>query len=104
MESHIEDVGDILDDIHLLFEVDTSSFVTVTDSCTLALQGTHDLPSDDFMPEISALFLESHTLDIEDFYDDVSLIFVEDSSIVVVKAYSDPQPLDHSDMIVASLQ
>jgi hypothetical protein len=37
MESHIEYVGDIIDDIRLLFEVDTSSFATVVDSCTLAL-------------------------------------------------------------------
>ena len=34
VESHIEDVGDILDDIHLLFEADTPSFSAVTDSCT----------------------------------------------------------------------
>ena len=32
VESHIEYVGDILDDIHLLFEADTPSFAAVTDS------------------------------------------------------------------------
>ena len=36
MESHIEDVGDILDDIHLLFEVNSSFFIAVIDSCTSA--------------------------------------------------------------------
>ena len=34
VESHIEDVLDILDDIHLLFEVNNSSIATVIDSCT----------------------------------------------------------------------
>ena len=91
MESHIEDVGDIVDDICLLFEVDTPSFAIVTDSCTLALQGTHSLPGDDFLPDIAALFLESHTTDMGDFYDDLLLLFVEKSSTMVVKAYSDPQ-------------
>ena len=37
VESHIEDVGDIIDDIRLLFEADTSSFATVKDSCTSTL-------------------------------------------------------------------
>ena len=37
MESHMEDVGDIIDDIHLLFEVDTPSFITVIDSCNSSL-------------------------------------------------------------------
>ena len=91
MESHIEDVGDILDDIHLLFEADTPSFTAVIDSCTSALQGTHDLPSDDFLPDISVLFLESHTTYMGDFYDDFSLLFAEESSTVVARAHSDPQ-------------
>ena len=35
MEFHIKDVGDIIDDIHLLFfEVNTSSIAIVNDSCT----------------------------------------------------------------------
>ena len=37
VESHIEDVGDIIDDICLLFEADTSSFAIVKDSCTSPL-------------------------------------------------------------------
>ena len=41
MESHIEDVGDILDDIHLLFEVNSPFITVVTDSCTLAQQPVH---------------------------------------------------------------
>ena len=36
MESHIEDVGDTLDDIRLLFEENNSSIATVKESCTLA--------------------------------------------------------------------
>ena len=85
MESHIEDVGDILNDIHLLFEVDTPSFSIVTDSCTSALQGTHGLPCDDFLPDISSLFLESHTVDMEELFGDLSLLFVkEDSSTIIV--------------------
>ena len=70
VESHIEDVGDILDDIHLLFEV--NYIATVTDSCTSTLQGTHGLLRNDCLPNISALFLESHIVDMGDFYDDLS--------------------------------
>ena len=91
MESHIEDVGDIIDDIYLLFEMDTPSFSAVIDSCTSALQGTHSLPSDDFLPNIAALFLESHTVDMGDFYDDFLLLFSKESSTVVVRAHSNPQ-------------
>ena len=89
MESHTEVVGDILDDIHLLFEV--NSFVTMTDSCTSSYQGTLYLPGDDFLSDASALFLESHTVDLEDFLDDLSLLFAEDNpSTVVARAYFDP--------------
>ena len=95
MESHIEDVGN-LDDIHLLFiEENTSSIATVNDSCTLAQQGTLCLlvPAlgDDFLIDISSLFIESHTTYLEDFHDDPPLLFVEDDpSTVVVRAHSDP--------------
>ena len=34
VESHIEDVGDIINDIHLLFEANSSFVAVVTDSCT----------------------------------------------------------------------
>ena len=85
MESHMEDVGDIIDDIHLLFEVDTPSFIAVIDSCTSSLQGTLGLSSDNFLPDILVIFLESHTKDMEDFFGDLSLLFVkEDSSTIIV--------------------
>ena len=92
-ESHIEDVGDIIDDIHLLFE--ENSITIVIDSCTLAQQGTPCLPvlasGDDLLSDISALYLESHTIDLEDFLDDLPLLFVEDNpSIVVARAHSNP--------------
>ena len=87
MESHIEDVGDILNDICLLFSV--NSIAIVIDSCTSALQGTHGLPGDDFLSDILSLFLESHIIDLEDFFDDLSLLFVDDnSSTVVARAHS----------------
>ena len=90
MESHIEYVGDILDDIRLLFE--ENSIAAVIDLCTSALQGTHGLPGDEFLPNISALFVESHTIDMEEFFDDLLLLFAEaDSSTVVVRSHSDPQ-------------
>ena len=92
MESHIEDVGDTIDDICLLFEVDTSSFSTVIGSCTSALQGTHGLLGDDFLPNILALFLELDAMDMGDFFDDLLLLFSEvDSSTVVARAHFDPQ-------------
>ena len=72
VESHIEDVGDIIDDICLLFEADTPSFAAVKDSRTSALQGTHGLPGVDFLPDTSVLFLESHIVNMGDFYDDFS--------------------------------
>ena len=85
-------MGDILDEICLLFEVDTSSFAAVIDSCTSTLQGTHGLPGDDFLLDISALFLELHTTDVEDFFDNLLLLFVKvDSSKVVARAHSNPQ-------------
>lgn len=36
LESHIKDMGDILNDINLLFEANNSFIFTVTDSCILA--------------------------------------------------------------------
>ena len=81
MESHIEDVGDIIDDIRLLFEADPSSFVAVIDSCTSPLQGTHGV---DFLPDISVLFLESHVVDMGAFHDDFSLLFAENASPTVL--------------------
>ena len=90
MESHIEDVCGTIDDIHLLFEANSSSIAVVTNSCTSALQGTLCLPGDDFLPDISAFFLESHTTNLEDFFDDLPLFFIEDDpSIVVVRAHFD---------------
>ena len=86
MESHIEDVGDIIDDIHLLFEVDTLSFSAVINSCTSPLQGTHGA---DFLPDLSVLFLESHTVDMEVFHDDFSLLFAEESSTILVRSIHD---------------
>ena len=80
VESHIEDVGDIIDDICLLFEANTPSFAVVKDSCTSPLQGTLDLPGDAFLPDIAVLFLESHTANMRDFYDDFSLLFAENDS------------------------
>ena len=53
--------------------------------------GTHNLPGDDFLPDIVVLFLESHTIDMGDFHDDFSLLFVEGPSTVVARALSDPQ-------------
>ena len=95
MESRIEDVGDTIDDIRLLFEVNNSFITTVIYSCTSAQQGTLCLlvPAlgDDFLTDISSLFVESHKIDLEDFFDDIHLLFVEDDpSIVVARDYSDP--------------
>ena len=91
MESHIEDVGDTIDDIRLLFEVNNLFIVVVIDSCTSAQQGTHGRLGDEFLPYISSLFIESHTIDLEDFFDDLPHLFAEDnSSIVVARAHSDP--------------
>ena len=97
MESHIEDVGDIIDEIHLVFvEVNTSSIAIVIGSYTSAQQGTPCLPAptsvDEFFIDISGLFMESNTTDMEDFFDDLSLLFDEvDSSTIIVRAHSDPQ-------------
>ena len=85
-------MGDTIDDICLLFEVNNSSISTVRESCTSALQSTHGLPNDDFLPNISALFLESHTTDSEEFFDDLPLLFAgDDSFTVVVRSHSKPQ-------------
>ena len=90
MKSHIKNVGDIINGIHLLFEADTPSFAVVKDSCTSTLQGTLDLPSADFLPDVSVLFLESHTADMEVFSDDFSLLFAKnDSPTVLVHSLHD---------------
>ena len=91
MESHIEDVGDIIDTIFLLFlEFNTSSFSIVIG---LAQQGTPSLPAptlmDDFLTYILGLWVESHIVDLGDIINDLYLLFVEeDPSQVVVRAPS----------------
>ena len=95
MESHIKYVGDMFYDIHFLFvEVNSSSISIVTDSCTSTQQGTLCLPvlalGDDFLTDISSLFMESHIVDLGDFFDDIPFLFDEDDpSRIVVKAHSD---------------
>ena len=74
MDSYIEYVGETTDDIHLLFEVNNSFIIVVIDSCNSAQQGTHGLPSDEFLLDISALFIESHIAYLEDFFDDLLLL------------------------------
>ena len=70
--------------------MDTPYFSAVIDSHTSTLQGTHRLPSDDFLPDISALFLESHIADMEDFFGDLLLLFSEaDSSTVIAHSLHD---------------
>ena len=80
MESHIEYVGDILDDIHFLFEANSSFISAVIDSCTSAQQGTLFLPvpasGDDFLIDITGLFVESHTVDLGDSLDDLHLLVI----------------------------
>ena len=95
MESHIEDVGDILNDTCLLFEVNSSSISAVIDSRTSPQQGTLCLPilalADDFLTGILGLFVESHIADLGDFFDDIPLLFDEDDpSTVVARAQSNP--------------
>ena len=87
-------MGDFYDDFLLLFvEENTSSISIVNDSCTLAQQGTPCLlvlaSADDFLPDISVLFLESHTTDMGDFYGGLSLFFAENSSPVLVHSLHD---------------
>ena len=92
MESHIEDVGYIIKYICLLFEVNTSSISTVIDSTqpsTFCLQAQALV--DDFLTNISSLFVESHIEDLGDFIDDIQLLFNEvDTSLVVTRTHSDP--------------
>ena len=95
MESYHEDVGDIIDDIHLLFEANTSSVATMNDSCTSAQQGTLCLPilasGDDFLINILGLFVESHTTNLGDFFDDIILLFDEENpSLVFMRDHFHP--------------
>ena len=49
--------------------------------------------------------MESHIENVGDIIDDINLLFVEETSSLIVRAHSDTQPLDCSDMIVGiSLQ
>ena len=89
-------MGDIIDDIHLLFfEVNSSSIATVIDSCTSTQQGTPSIPTptsmDDFLANISSLFLDSYIEDLGDIIDYLHLLFDgEDPSPFVVRGHSDP--------------
>ena len=47
--------------------------------------------------------MESQIEDVGDIINDINLLFVEETSSLVARAHSDPQPLGHSNMIVASL-
>ena len=58
-------------------------------------QGTPSLLAlasvDDFLTEISGLFVESHIADLGDILDDIYLLFDEvDASSVVTRAHSNP--------------
>ena len=44
--------------------------------------------------------MESHIEDVGDIIDDINLLFVEETSSLIVRAHSDPQSLDHSNIIV----
>lgn len=95
LESHIEDVGDTIDDIRLLFGENFSSITVMIDLCTSTQQGTLCLPvlalGVDFLTDILGLFMESHIVYLENFFDDIPLLFVEDDpSIVVVRTHFDP--------------
>ena len=63
--------------------------------CNLVQLGTPCLPvlvsGDDYMTNISGLFVESYIADLGDIIDDIYLLFAEeDPSPVVAKAHSDP--------------
>ena len=58
---------------------------------------------DDFLLDIVGLFVESRIEDVGDIIDDINIIFIEETSSLVARAHSNPQPLDHSDIIMASL-
>ena len=53
---------------------------------------------------MAELFMESHIEDVGDIINSIHLLFVEETSSLVERAHFDPQPLDHSNIIVASLQ
>ena len=95
MESHIEDVGDILDDIHLLFQEIFSSIAIVNNSCTSTQQGICHLLvlalDGDFLIDILGFLVESHIIDLEDFFYDIQLLFDEENpSIVVMRSHFYP--------------
>ena len=76
MESHIEDVGDILDDSHLLFEVNSTSNAIVKD---LVQHGT------------STLLGPTSVIDLGDSLDELHLLFDgDDHSTIVARAHFDP--------------
>ena len=60
-----------------------------------AQQSTHCLPAratgDEYIADISGLFMESHTTNSGDNLDDLHLLFDEDDpSTIVARAHSDP--------------
>ena len=86
-------MGDITDDIHLLFlEVNTLSIAIVIGPTH---QGTPSLPAptsvDDFLVDIAGLFVESHIIDLGDIIDHIHLLFDEEaSSSIVTRVHFDP--------------
>ena len=86
-------MGDIIDDIHLLFVEENITSIAIV--IGLAQQGTPSLPAptsvDDFLIDILGLFMESHITYLGDIIDDLHLLFDEDDpSSVFVRAHSDP--------------
>ena len=48
--------------------------------------------------------MESYIEDVRDIIDDINLLFVEETSSFITRDHSDPQLLDHSNILMDSLQ
>ena len=82
----------------------STSPIPAKNSLDLVQQKITCLPTlalwDDFLPDITGLFVESHIEDVGDIIDGIDLLFFEETSSLVARVHSKPQPLDYFDIIV----
>ena len=89
--SYTEDVGDIIDGIHLLFDEEDPSLVVMRAHSNPLVHSLHDQFSqiDVIMdPQTHEIFVKRN------------ILFVEENSSLVTRAHSNPHPLDVTNMIM----
>ena len=82
--------------------IDSTDLVPSTDASNLEQQETLCLPTstswDDFLPDMTELFVESHIEDVRDIIDSIRLLFVEETTSCIVEIDSDTSDSASTDL------